>query len=243
VQSGPYDATPGRLMTVGAFGLGGSAIDLTAADDLDDITASGFYYNGTALNTTGNNYPVVSAGALVVIYDGSSRCVQDYTLYGDSGPRKFVRSKAATGWSSWHELYATGTILGPVSQMGGTPTGAVIESGANANGSYTRWADGTQICSQSIDLGSILAVGSGTRSAPYTTATGTWSYPAAFVSAPTLSGLADPGGGATVYDRAVALVALGSSATGSGHINAIRLTDRVTDLDVTAQLTALGRWF
>jgi hypothetical protein len=42
--------------------------------------------------------------------------------------------------------YSPGNILGPVSQVGGTPTGAVIERGSNANGDYVRFADGIQIC-------------------------------------------------------------------------------------------------
>lgn len=36
--------------------------------------------------------------------------------------------------------------VGTVSQVGGVPTGAIIESGSNADGSYVRFADGTQIC-------------------------------------------------------------------------------------------------
>ena len=42
--------------------------------------------------------------------------------------------------------FAPGNLLGTVSQSGGTPTGAVIERGSNANGEYVRFADGTQIC-------------------------------------------------------------------------------------------------
>jgi hypothetical protein len=38
-------------------------------------------------------------------------------------------------------------VLGLVSQSGGLPTGGLIERGANANGEYVRFADGTQICS------------------------------------------------------------------------------------------------
>ncbi|MDM2997476.1 MULTISPECIES: hypothetical protein, partial [unclassified Citrobacter] len=41
---------------------------------------------------------------------------------------------------------ALADILGTVSQSGGVPTGAVIEKGANSNGEYVRFADGTQIC-------------------------------------------------------------------------------------------------
>jgi hypothetical protein len=42
--------------------------------------------------------------------------------------------------------YGPGNLLGAVAQSGGTPTGAVLERGSNANGSYLRLADGTQIC-------------------------------------------------------------------------------------------------
>jgi hypothetical protein len=42
--------------------------------------------------------------------------------------------------------YARDNILGTVGQTSGVPTGAVIETGNNANGSYVRFANGTQIC-------------------------------------------------------------------------------------------------
>lgn len=38
------------------------------------------------------------------------------------------------------------SAVGPVTQTGGVPTGAIIESGSNANGNYTKFADGTLIC-------------------------------------------------------------------------------------------------
>jgi hypothetical protein len=41
---------------------------------------------------------------------------------------------------------ATAAMVGAVSQSGGVPTGAIIEQGANGNGRYVRFADGTQIC-------------------------------------------------------------------------------------------------
>jgi hypothetical protein len=41
--------------------------------------------------------------------------------------------------------------VGPVSQSGGVPTGAVIETNANANGTYTKYADGTLICTRAGD--------------------------------------------------------------------------------------------
>ncbi|MGI3169807.1 DUF2793 domain-containing protein [Pseudooceanicola sp. C21-150M6] len=74
--------------------------------------------------------------------------------------------------------YGPGTVLGTVSESGGTPTGALIETGQGANGRYARWADGTQICwLDTIDV-------SGTTSSVLT---GSWSFPATFAAAPVVS--------------------------------------------------------
>jgi hypothetical protein len=43
-------------------------------------------------------------------------------------------------------IYTQQSLLAPVAQSGGTPTGGVIERGSTANGDYVRFADGTQIC-------------------------------------------------------------------------------------------------
>ena len=44
------------------------------------------------------------------------------------------------------EIYGQGNILGTVSQSAGVPTGAIIESGSNANGRFVKYADGTVLC-------------------------------------------------------------------------------------------------
>ncbi len=66
-------------------------------------------------------------------------------------------------------------VLGPVSQSGGDPTGAVFESGSNANGDYVRFASGDQIClaRPPVDLGS--------------TANHDFTYPATFAGRPVCS--------------------------------------------------------
>ncbi len=68
-------------------------------------------------------------------------------------------------------LYGGDSILGAVSQSGGVPTGAIIERGSNANGEYTRWADGTRTCTP-------LRWTLPASDAP-------WTFPAAFVTTPT----------------------------------------------------------
>lgn len=63
-------------------------------------------------------------------------------------------------------------VVGTVAQVGGIPTGQVVERGSNANGEYVRFADGTQICT--------FRGFSGVNS-------GTWTYPAAFISDASIS--------------------------------------------------------
>jgi len=45
------------------------------------------------------------------------------------------------------QFFSRSNIVGAVSQSGGVPTGAIIESGSNVNGEYVRYADGTLLIS------------------------------------------------------------------------------------------------
>jgi len=56
--------------------------------------------------------------------------------------------------------YGKSNIVGTVSQSGGVPTGAIVEQGSNANGSYTKFADGTMIC-RGVSAGSVAANNAG----------------------------------------------------------------------------------
>ena len=58
----------------------------------------------------------------------------------------------STGNDDPAEVFKQSNILGTVSESGGVPTGAVIESDSNSDGEYTRWADGTQIAGTQIEL-------------------------------------------------------------------------------------------
>jgi hypothetical protein len=76
-------------------------------------------------------------------------------------------------------IYTRTNILGPVGQATGVPTGAIIEQGSNANGTYTKFASGLMMCSQTLkDLGA-LAAGA--------TATYEWTFPAPFGTSDSLS--------------------------------------------------------
>ncbi len=94
-------------------------------------------------------------------------------------------SSDGTNWSEalnvspGDTVYSSANLLGFVSQSGGMPTGAVMESGSNANGSYIRFADGTQIC----HLNDLQLTYSWT-----TVLARTWTFPAGFSSNPVVVG-------------------------------------------------------
>lgn len=70
-------------------------------------------------------------------------------------------------------VYHRGNVLGSLGTVGGKPTGALFETGTNANGHYVRYADGTQMCWQTLPI---------TTRAAGSTQFEDWIFPASFVS-------------------------------------------------------------
>lgn len=96
----------------------------------------------------------------------------DSSKLGGQLPSYYATQSDLAGVAPGPEYYQRNNILGTVSQSAGVPTGAIIERGGNANGEYVRYADGTQECSHQITGGS------------------TWTFPAAFISPPRVTGTA-----------------------------------------------------
>lgn len=233
VAQSATDTTAGRLARVRDFGLG-VAISLGAGDNLDALSAAGFYYNPLAANTPGNNYPVSAAGALWNLYRSATNHSQVFVTYPGAGaePRAFLRSQGQSGWSAWREIVHAGALLGTVSQAGGVPTGRVIERGTNANGEYLRLADGTQICT--LRTSASLAIGTaflgGFRSAAQT-----WTYPVPFAAAPVLT---------VTPENLTAAAGIGADTPGTASaqwaVTAVASQGAATR---AVALTATGRWF
>lgn len=127
-----------------------------------------------------------------------------------------------------------GHLLGTVSQSGGIPTGAVIESGSNTNGEYVKFANGTMICSilkTVTDQAINAAYGS------LYTGTRDWTFPAVFSASPvTTVGLCRWGTGAswgTISDN---------SAT-SATLRFFDIISRSTGTSFVYSATAIGWWF
>jgi hypothetical protein len=75
------------------------------------------------------------------------------------------------------QVYSRDNIVGTVSESSGTPTGAIIERGSNANGEFVKYADGTMVCTFKKSAGNTGTI----------TTFGTFSFPATYASAPVLS--------------------------------------------------------
>ena len=76
-------------------------------------------------------------------------------------------------------------ILGTVSQAGGIPTGAIFETGSNANGTYIKYADGTLICTN-ITIYASVPMTSASIGIFYGPLSNTQNYPATFVAIPSV---------------------------------------------------------
>lgn len=133
--------------------------------------------------------------------------------------------------------YQASNILGTVSQSGGIPTGAIIQSGSNANGYYVRYADGTQICTGTMDeqtTDTLFVTGLYYNSTP---SAGT--FPIAFSAAPivTFNAVRSDGTGAA---RLTGSMVTGTSTTAPGQVRSI---SNANTHKVTHTYVAIGRWF
>ena len=146
VMESLYNTTAGKVMTVGAFGLGGDVDYVSTANALDTAPDQAWVKVSTANVATVNGPSGALGGVVFTSTFGASNKFQTYEEIAGDG-RKFQRLFKSSTWGAWRLVYDQTTVVGTVSEDGsGSPTGAVIERGSNANGDYIRFADGTQIC-------------------------------------------------------------------------------------------------
>lgn len=155
VQSSTTDKTAGRLLKVGAFGLGAPGETIGNASVTDNSIAPGCYGYGTSVGSTGGpsgqtwgnlihaRRTTGGGEAQLFIADGSAVAI-------------FARSRGNGAWTPWIRL-------DPI-------------RGSNSNGEFVRFGDGTQICMiSSLDLTYFSNV----------ILEGTWTFPASFAQTPT----------------------------------------------------------
>lgn len=226
VTQSTTDATTGRLLKVGDFGIGEDAGPVVT--DLDTHYLSGFFYSYGGQHASApagtNPFPTLGGAFSLVTGGGTIGVATDYVwqvaiLYSASAPIMKYRSKA-TSWTEWVEVYSTSNLIGTVSESGGAPTGSILEKGSNANGNYIRYADGTQICDFRGNSSSAGAV--------------TWTFPASFAAVPQVS--------ATPNQDQARFATTTAGAVGSVNFSVWNTAQARLDA-ISTSLIAIGRWY
>lgn len=245
VQANGVDTTPGRIVTTdGALnaalsGFGGY-YNASANVNIDTVEPG---FAGLVLDSNPGAWPLPPGTGFVLLktqrlYNGAAVKQTAEYGYANSGTpgnlRRFerVRNNIGTAWSSWTPDHTGATVVGPVSQVAGVPTGALIERGSNANGTYIRMADGTQICwctktstdAQNTAFGAL-----------FRTAGQTLTFPVAFVNTTGLMVTSAHSGDTAAWFTFDAPSATGVFARRVGVLN--------TATNVTYRCIAYGRWF
>lgn len=137
-------------------------------------------------------------------------------------------TRAALGTAG--SLYSRDSIIGAVGQVGGVPTGAIIEVVTNANGTAVKFADGTMICTRTLsNVTTSSTQGSLFFSAPQT---GLWAV--AFASPPVVA--------VTAHSATVAHCWAGSTIRSATGFSALVLFSTVNTATCGADIVAVGRW-
>lgn len=125
VQSDATDATAGRLLKVGAFGLGAPGPRIGNAGATDNSIAPGCYaYEGLNGSSGGPDGQIWGNLIHVRRAPGGGEA---QIFIGDGGAFAiFTRSRGTSAWTPWVRLDPVG--------------------GSNSNGEFVRFSDGTQIC-------------------------------------------------------------------------------------------------
>lgn len=131
-------------------------------------------------------------------------------------------------------VFTQHNIVGALGYVGNYPSGAIFEQGRNANGVYTRFADGTQICRAVFDQN----IAFGNPYGPGYYGIFGWDYPAAFANTlPSVTYACKPQGGLAV--------SAGGNDPGDGNVSRCTILPLAfvnTTFYTRISLMAIGTW-
>jgi hypothetical protein len=201
---------------------------LAAANTLLQQLTNGTLTSLAALSSAANKLPYFSGASAFATTDLTPAARAVLGLAGASG----AKIPVVTGLST----AALRDILGTVSQSGGVPTGAIVERGSNANGWWTRTADGLQICGQSLDL---TAMACATASGQVFISDNTiWMYPSGFTG-----GAPMVWGSLSMSVEGMHGISLRNSTSTTCNVRMFSSMSRAASVSKIAALIAVGRWF
>lgn len=218
----------GDLMAVGAYGLGSLTGSSLEVSDFNTWRANGIY-SGTLSPT---NAPPGAARA-PSFNVGSPTYGTEFVCGNGTDPKAdnllFGRRwRSGSPNSDWVKFFHSRNVLGPVSQSGGVPTGAIIERGSNANGEYFKYAGGMLICETELFV-----------SDWETASFGASSYPAAFSSPPSVA-VSVQDGGVIGFANSRSAMVVGRGSSWAYDIDGTGVNGSVYQNTLT--LTAIGHW-
>lgn len=154
-----------------------------------------------------------------------------YSAFFDNTLRMYTNNAERLRVDNDGKLLSSGGLAFVGTVSSGAAFGAIIQRGVNANGTFVRFADGTQICTHVINNYSTITNAAGNI---FTSGEGaTWSFPAAFAIAPFVSGSARSTGEVWINTRPI------SSTQGVARLFAAQSTTG----SVIVEFGAIGRWF
>ncbi|MEQ9692880.1 DUF2793 domain-containing protein [Shimia sp. SDUM112013] len=133
VQASVLDDGDGKVMRVGAFGLGSNTAPITTDIDLSNSISTGFYF---VENTASGDKPEAS-GHLIQMRNGGDTTYADTLHAFVTRSNLWLRGFDGGAWSDW-------TGLGGV-------------HGSNQNGTFLKLPDGTLLCSVTGNLTRVAA--------------------------------------------------------------------------------------
>jgi hypothetical protein len=218
-----------RALMQGDFGVG-SVIPPQNPVPLNDLALGGTY---TVSGGT-TDWPFGGSGGTITVDSHGTNVFITQTAHLAAGNSKAVRFKGVTTWSRWFTEYSQANIVGTVSQTAGVPTGAIIQRGANANGQFTRFADGTQDCWAIVAAGVAPNISYG---AIFRTNPVSWTYPIAFVDGNVSFHANEYGGVGACW------AGLGGSGVTASTASYCGFSAATSLLNMTFSLFAKGRWY
>lgn len=197
--------------------------------DLLSTLSSGNLEALAALNGAADRLPYFSGAGTLAL---ATLTAHGRSLLSDANVAAFWSTIGAT--SPADKAYRQGNIIGTVAYSGGDPSGAIIERGANANGDYVRFADGTQIVSGTPTVSSTDIAAAGTYTLPL-------NFAAAFAAGPNMSASLGFAAANTPSVLRVTRWSIGRFPSATAGELFITATDALST-SVTCQFIAFGRW-
>ena len=216
---GINETTPDTPLHVKTVGNGAAGVYTGTLENPTQIAANAFglniHYSGNAAQWTSG-----TGGNFIKCADDTDK----FVVAGDGSATFAGTITANLTYNNDTPAFITNTLA----------SGAIIERGSNANGEYTKYADGTMTCHQELATGvmsSSFNNRKGSTSGVMYRSSAGWTFPAAFVAAPRAVATS-PIGGAGFTEFA---------AASTTAVTVYPYTD-VSGNSATVNIIALGRW-